>query len=363
MTQVARSLVQWFADLSLADRDKVGGKGASLGELTRAGIRVPPGFVITTTAFEAFLANVDPAAEIRQEISALDAADSDGIGEASDRIRQRIRQSAVPSEIANEIINAYRRLSGNGNGFPVAVRSSATCEDSDEASFAGLQDTYLWILGEDELVAQVCGCWASLYNNESITYRLRLGIDEQQLSIAVVVQQMIDAACAGVMFTRSPTTGDRSVIVVEGSWGLGSCIVNGEVTPDRFVINKVTGEINTRDVSSKTREHVPDRSTGGVLEQSIDDERRDLPCLTDETIRHLWQIARQVERHYGCPQDIEWAVPHEPANPDEPVYLLQSRPETVWANRELKPTARPTAKAFEHVVNLMSAGRTNRESH
>lgn len=351
-------MIRWFPDLSLDDRNEVGGKGASLGELTRAGIPVPPGFVITTAAFEEFLAIIDPHGEIRHEIHSLDAADSAGIGAASSRIRQRIRQSRVPPSIAAAITNEYRQLPGNGEGCPVAVRSSATCEDSEDASFAGLQDTYLWVIGTEELVNQVRGCWASLYNNESITYRLRLGIDEQQLSIAVVVQEMIDAACAGVMFTRSPTTGDRSVIVVEGSWGLGSCIVNGEVTPDRFVINKVTGDINTRDISAKTREHIPDRSIGGVLDHSIDDERRDLPCLSDESIRRLWLIARQVEGHYGCPQDIEWAMPDEPSNPDEPVYLLQSRPETVWANREQEPAARPTAKPFDHLVNLMSAGKS-----
>jgi len=358
MAQAERSHILWFADLSLADRSRVGGKSASLGELVRASIPVPPGFAITTAAFETFLAAVDPAGEIRTEVSALDKHNSDGIATASRHIRQRIRESAVPDAIAADILSAYRALQQNGSGCPVAVRSSATCEDSAEASFAGLQDTYLWILGEQALIDQVRACWASLYNNESITYRLRLGVPEHQLSMSVVVQQMVDAACAGIMFTRSPTTGDKSVIVIEGSWGLGSCIVSGEVTPDRFVVNKVTGEINTRNISAKTAEHVPDRSSGGVLELAIDEPRCSAPCLDDDTIRRLWQIGRQVELHYGCPQDIEWAVPRDAG--EEPVYLLQSRPETVWSGKEKDPKARPAARHFDHVINLMSARKSQR---
>lgn len=352
--------IRWFADLSLDDRPVVGGKSASLGELVRASIPVPPGFAITTAAFEAFLAELDPDGEIRAEVGALDKHNSDGIAAASKHIRQRILQSPVPYSITEDILENYRSLRQNGSVCPVAVRSSATCEDSAEASFAGLQDTYLWILGEPELIDQVRACWASLYNNESITYRRRLGVPEQQLSISVVVQQMVDAACAGIMFTRSPTTGDKSVIVIEGSWGLGSCIVGGEVTPDRFVVNKVTGEINIRNISAKSVEHVPDRSAGGVRELVIADDRRDAPCLSDAIIGELWQIGRKVERHYGCPQDIEWAVPREHSGPGETVYLLQSRPETVWASKETKPKAKPAPKAFDHVINLMSARKKQR---
>ncbi len=357
MADSAQSVIRWFVDLSLSDRLAVGGKGASLGELTRAGIPVPPGFVVTTHAFEAFLEANDPDGAIRREIASMDASDSAAIAAASDTIRRRMRQLPVPADISETISKGYQDLRGSGGDVPVAVRSSATCEDSESASFAGLQDTYLWVLGGTNLIEQVRACWASLYNAESISYRLRLGLNEEQLSIAVVVQQMVDAACAGVMFTRSPTTGDRSVIVIEASWGLGSCIVNGEVTPDRFVVNKVTGDINKRDISNKTAEHVPERETGGVRELTIDDERRNKPSLEDATIRRLWKIAREVESHYGHPQDIEWAVPRDSSNSDKCVYLLQSRPETVWSNRETVPAARPTEKPIDHLVNLMSAGR------
>jgi pyruvate,water dikinase len=176
--------------------------------------------------------------------------------------------------------------------------------------------------------------------------------------MAVVVQQMVDAACAGVMFTRSPTTGDKSVIVIEGSWGLGSSLVSGEVTPDRFVVNKVTGEIGVRDISEKATEHVPDPSAGGVREQPVDEQRQRTTCLNDEALERLWQIARDVEKHYGSPQDIEWAIPRAGAAEEPTVYLLQSRPETVWASRDKEPVAKPTDKAHEHVLNLMSARKS-----
>jgi pyruvate,water dikinase len=354
------SFIRWFAELRMADVPSVGGKGASLGELTHAEIPVPPGFVITTTAFERFLAHADPKDNIRTEIGALAMDDTAAIASCGARIRQAVCEADMPAGIADAISDNYRRLSQNGGACPVAVRSSATAEDSEDASFAGLQDTYLWINDEAELLDRVRSCWASLYNDESISYRRRLDLPEDQLSIAVVVQRMVDAECAGVMFTRSPTTGDKSVIIIEGSWGLGSCIVNGEVTPDRFVVNKVTGEINVRDVSSKTNEHVPDRAAGGVRELPVPAERRSVPCLSDERIAELWKVARKIEKHYGRPQDIEWAVPRDGGRSATPVYLLQSRPETVWANRDQAPKAKPTEKPFDHLINLMSSGKNRK---
>ena len=345
-----RAYIRWIPELSLADRPSVGGKSASLGELVKAGVPVPPAFVVTTNAFEEFLSAVDPGGAIRAEVDALDGSDTVRVATAGERIRNRMRAARIPPQLAAAILRGYRALDG-GSG-PVAVRSSATCEDGRDASFAGLQDTYLWNVGEAQLLDRVRACWASLYNGESIIYRRRLSLPEERLAMAVVVQQMVDALCAGVMFTRSPTTGDRSVIVIEGSWGLGSAIVSGEVTPDRCVINKVTGEVVKRCVSEKRIEHVPERAGGGVREVGIDEERRTEPCLDEETVRGLWQLARKVEKHYGSPQDIEWAVPRETGASG--VCLLQSRPETAWAGREKQPAAMPAARPFDHVVALMS---------
>jgi len=356
MPEPLQPVVRRIDDLGLDDRPAVGGKGASLGELSRAGIPVPPGFVILTDAFDAFLAAADPGSEIRNRISTLDAEDIRAVADAGRDIRLTLRSASVPADISDAIVAAYATLSAESGDVPVAVRSSATCEDSEDASFAGLQDTYLWTLGDGDVVARVRDCWASLYNDESISYRLRLGIPESQLSIAVVIQEMIDSLCAGVMFTRSPLTGDRSVLLVEGSWGLGSCLVSGEVTPDKYVINKVTGEVDRRDVSAKTTEHVPDRDAGGTKARAIEGSRRERSCLDDKALSALWRLGRQIEQHYGRAQDIEWAI----ARADKSVYILQSRPETVWSNREQSPAAKPATRPYDHVIRVLSSGRTGK---
>src|SRR5690242_13991993 len=243
------------------DRLTVGGKGASLGELARAGIRVPTGFVVTTAAFESFLTAIDPAGLIRREIEQLPANDHLACTRVGGEVRRRLESAPLPEDLQKEIAAHYRKLhahrAGPEDGEPVAVRSSATSEDSTEASFAGLQDTYLWVRGVDSVIEHVHRCWASLYAIESVMYRRRLKMPEQGLAMGVVIQSMIDSRCSGVMFTRSPNTGDRSVVVVEASWGLGSAVVSGEVTPDKYVVGKITSEVMSRTVSKKMRQHRP----------------------------------------------------------------------------------------------------------
>ena len=347
-----------FGELCKADVPRAGGKGASLGELTRAGIPVPPGCVVTTAAFELALNTVDPAGRIRSVVEGLDADDRDGIARAAADIRAQIAPAPLPGAIRDAIVRHYRALDGGsdtpGGAAPVAVRSSATTEDGADASFAGVQDSYLWIRGEDEVCDAVRWCWASLYSVESLTYRRRL--PEQGLAMAVVIQRMVDARCAGVMFTRSPLTGDRSVIVLEASWGLGSALVGGAVTPDRYVVNKVTGEILSRAVSSKLRQHCMDPSGTGVREEDVPADLHDKPCLDDEEIRTLARLGRQIEQHYGCPQDIEWAIARN-VPPGAGIFLLQSRPETVWAAKETAPVARPKARAFDHVLHRLGGAQ------
>lgn len=344
----ASNSILWFRDISLADRLRVGGKGGSLGELCRARIPVPDGFVVTTSAFTAYLDGLDAAHGIRARIAGLDPADMPTLHTVTNYIRTLVEQSPPPAEVTAAIGGALGAL---GGGLPVAVRSSATSEDSAQASFAGLQDTYLWQKGEAQVLAAVRKCWASLYNPESVAYRLRLGLPEDQLAMAVVVQTMVDSRCSGVMFTRSPTTGDRSVITIEGSWGLGSSIVSGEVTPDRFVVNKVTGDISVRDIAAKAIAHLPDEN-GGILEMPVPVDRQSVPCLGDGEIGELAAVARRVEKHYGTAQDIEWAI-----DPEGNVLLLQSRPETVWAAKDKAPVAKPTAKAFDHIFNVLGGQR------
>jgi pyruvate,water dikinase len=353
----ALNFVSRFAEIGIEDRPSVGGKGASLGELARAGIRVPRGSVVTTSAFERFLATLDPQGSIRRGVSKLSAQDSAAIVQLSEQVRAQIECTSLPEDLQSAIAASYEELyrAPENAPCPVAIRSSATSEDSAEASFAGLQDTYLWVRGSDSVIRQVRKCWASLYSVESLTYRRRLNIPEEGLAMGVVIQQMIDSRCSGVMFTRSPTTGDRSVVVLEASWGLGSAIVSGEVTPDKYVISKVTGEIVQRTVSTKLREHLPNSHGAGISDQEVPEERQNIPCLSDDELHALVTVARQVERHYHAPQDIEWAVSRN-HSPGENLFLLQSRPETVWAAKDKIPVATPKDKAFDHVIALLSRG-------
>ena len=344
-------LVAWFKDIGIGDRPLVGGKGGSLGELIKAGIRVPNGFIVTTCAFESYLAAIDKDGNIRSSITALDPEDLDAVSRTCEEARRHISLSPLPDELIEQINRAYQNLCDGREKVPVAIRSSATSEDSEEASFAGLQDTYLWVWGVDNLIASVRNCWASLYSPESVTYRLRLKLPEQNLAMGVVVQEMVDSLCSGVMFTRSPTTGDKSVVTLEGSWGLGSSIVSGEVTPDKYVVNKVTGEFLDRAIAAKTIQHIPSVK-GGVIEEEVPIEKQKIACLFDEQVTELVQIAKKVEQHYGSPQDIEWAISKEDQT-EKGTYLLQSRPETVWSSKEIKPVAKPKAKPFDHIYSVL----------
>ena len=340
--------IKWFRDIGLSDVPQVGGKGANLGELTRAGIAVPPGFVVPVTTFEAFLEAVDPDGSSRAAVTGVDPDDVAALDELTAPIRERLRSAALPGHIEADIVAAYTEICGDRGDVPVAVRSSATSEDSEDASFAGLQDTYLWVRGTAAVIDNVRRCWASLYNTESVAYRLRLNLPENEVAMAVVVQEMVRSRTAGVMFTRSPTTGDRSTIVIESSWGFGSCLVSGEVTPDRFVISKVTGEITARTISTKLHQHVPASEAGDVRVEDVPAEKQSAPSLSDDELKKLTRIARAVEKHYGRPQDIEWAIA-EGATNGAALYLLQSRPETVWAAKDKESIATPQKSAFDHV--------------
>jgi pyruvate, water dikinase len=328
----------------------VGGKGASLGELARAGVAVPPGFVVTTGGFLAAMAAIDPDGALRASVESVPAADIGAIARVSAAFRSRIAAAPLPASVASAISSGYASL---GPGPGVAVRSSATMEDSSAASFAGLQDTYLGVAGASSVLDHVRRCWASLYNDESVAYRRRLGMAERGLAMAVVVQHMIRPRAAGVMFTRSPVSGDRSVVAIEGTWGLGSALVAGDVTPDSFVISKITGEISSRRVSAKGRLHSFLPNGAGVTVTDVPASLRDAPCLADDEIRALASVATTIEAHYGVSQDIEWALLDEPAAAAaDRIVLLQSRPETVWAAKTAPPVAAPKARPADHVLAL-----------
>jgi phosphoenolpyruvate synthase/pyruvate phosphate dikinase len=379
---VSTEVIGWFADIGLQDRPHVGGKGGSLGELQRAGIAVPPGFVVKTGAFERFIQALERKAPVRSVIVSLKDADLSVAMARCAEVRARVEAEELPADVLEEISAAHAALcrgsggggtgsggrgQGSGSGsrdggsdgggvqgraVPVAVRSSATTEDAADASFAGLQDTYLWVTSLEQTLQRVRSCWASLYSVESVTYRRKRNLPEEGVAMAVVVQKMVDARTAGVMFTRSPLTGDRSVVTIEGSWGLGSAVVGGEVTPDRWVLGKITGDISVREISEKLIEHTP-LPGGGTEHVDVAESLRRAPCMSDEELQALRAIARKVERHYGHPQDIEWAVERR----SNEILLLQSRPETVWSSREATPVARPAADPLSHVMSIFGGKR------
>jgi pyruvate,water dikinase len=339
--------ISWFRDIGLDDRPKVGGKGGSLGELHRAGINVPPGFVVCTEAFEGFIDALERCSPLRARVEGLAADDLEELGAVSRELRTRIEDAPLPADLQQQIRDAYGRLGELGPSPAVAVRSSATTEDAADASFAGLQDTYLWVTQADLVMRKIRSCWASLYSLESLSYRLRHGIAESTVAMAVVVQTMVDARTAGVMFTRSPISGDRSVISIEGAWGLGSALVSGEVTPDRWVVAKITGEISVRDISDKAIRH-SQSPVGGVEQLPVEESLRREPCLSDQELDSLRAIGRQIERHYGRPQDIEWAIDRH----TERILLLQSRPETVWSNKDNQKAA--VTRVSDPLLHVMS---------
>lgn len=330
-------LVLWFDELGKGDIPLVGGKNANLGEMIHAGIPVPPGFAITAYAYKKFITETGIAEKIYGIISetVTDANDPKQFEEASRRIRQLIEATPMPKEIENAIRNAYATLSEKTQTSEVfvAVRSSATAEDLPDASFAGQQETYLNVKGADEVVAKTVKCWSSLFTPRAIFYRTQKGFKHEQVLISVGIQKMVNSKSAGVIFTINPVTGQSDQIVIEGNWGLGESVVSGAVTPDDYVVDKKTLKIVEKRIAKKTVEYVRDLQTGKTIHAEVPLERQEQPCLSDEEIQKLAQLAKQIEEHYGKPQDIEWAIDRDLPFPNN-VFITQARPETVWSLKE-----------------------------
>jgi pyruvate, water dikinase len=326
--------IQFFDSGEPAEHDLLGGKCASLVALTQAELPVPPGFAVTTTAYDRFIHDAGIADDITRMLADIDPDDTDSIDAASARIRDELMNLPVPVEIHDAFTDAYESLQSRfASPAPVAVRSSATAEDLPDASFAGQQDTYLWLLGRDEVAAHVRKCWASLYTSRAIVYRLKNGIPDEGLSMAVAVQKMVDARTAGVAMTVDPSNGDRSTIVIDAAWGLGELVVSGTVTPDNLRVDKVMLTVSEEHIGDKHAELVPDHDARTVVEREVEAERRSVRCLSDADVASIARIAKRAEKHFGCPQDIEWAI--DRGLPEgENLLLLQSRPETVWSAKK-----------------------------
>jgi len=340
-----QKLVLWFEELRKEDVPLVGGKCANLGEMISAGIPVPPGFAITAYAYKKFIEETKIAEKIYDILDETikDPKDPKQYEEASKKIRALIEATAMPKSIEEEIVKAYRELNkkvGLKEVF-VAVRSSATAEDLPGASFAGQQETYLNIRGEKELLESVRKCWSSLFTPRAIFYRTEKGFRHERVLISVAVQKMVNSRSAGVMFTLHPVTGDRSKIVIESVWGLGEAIVSGAVTPDHFEVDKESLKITLKNTAQKTVEYIRDPRSGKTIHAEVPLDRQDAPSLTDEEVIELARIARRIEEHYGVPQDIEFAVDRDMPFPSN-LFIVQSRPETVWSMKEVTSTSSST---------------------
>ncbi|MFQ5859156.1 MAG: PEP/pyruvate-binding domain-containing protein [Anaerolineae bacterium] len=346
--------VLWFDELDRSCLAQVGGKNASLGELTKAGIRVPPGFAVTTEAYQAFLDQSDIRDEISRLLAPLHPDDIPAVEAASRAIRPLMSSVPVPDEITEAIRKAYIDLVERigVDDLPVAVRSSATAEDLPGASFAGQQDTYLWVQGAGHVLIRTLVCWSSLFTPRAIIYRMQMGFPHDKVLISVGVQKMANARAAGVMFTLNPLNGDRTKIAINANWGLGETVVAGEVTPDEYWVDKVTLEIVQRTISPKMVECLPDPHLQEVTLVPVPPERQTQPCMTDQEVVELARLGKRIERHYGQPQDIEWAVDQDLLFPKN-VVILQSRPETVWSQKQSTPILRPQEKPQDYVVNYL----------
>jgi pyruvate,water dikinase len=307
----------------------LGGKCASLVSMTSAGLPVPSGFAVTTAAFDDFVDTTGLRGEIDAGVGGIDHDDVASVERVSADIRGAITSREIPGDMQGALHEAYDRLmSGCTGEAPLAVRSSATAEDLPNASFAGQQDTYLWLTGYPAVREHLRRCWASLYTARAITYRRRNGIAEQDLSMAVAVQKMVNARVSGVAMTLDPANGDRSKIVVDASWGIGEMVVAGRVTPDNIVLDKVLWAVVREHIGDKHAELVCDPQSGSLIERVVEPERRTVRCLSHDELLDVAALAKRAERHYGCPQDIEWAIDADRPAGDN-VLLLQSRPETV----------------------------------
>jgi pyruvate,water dikinase len=308
--------VLWLEDVRSDDLAAVGGKAASLGEMTSADLPVPPAFIVTADTYRSFIEDTGIEDELF-DIVDVDSDDSKALAAAADDAQQLIRETEIPDKQREGILEAYDRI---GENAAVAVRSSATAEDLPDASFAGQQETFLNVT-RDDLLRKVRECWASLFTQRAIYYRQEQGFDDTTVDIAVVVQEMVAADKSGVMFTSHPSTG-APVVTIEAAWGLGEAVVSGAVTPDNYVIDRATGEMKQETIADKKVMHVRDEETGKTVEEAVPEEKRDRRVLSDDELDELLALGEEIEDYYGEPQDVEWAI-H-----DGDVYVLQSRPIT-----------------------------------
>lgn len=342
--EAAPEPILWFDALSREDVPLAGGKGANLGEMTRAGLPVPPGFVVTASAFREAMAPV--RSKLRELWRRVDPDDERSLAQATEALREVVRRAPLTEGLRSMILEAYRQL---GEGRAVAVRSSATSEDSATTSFAGMHETFTNVVGEEALLDRLRACWASAYGERVVAYRKAQGLTEEP-AIAVVVQAMVDSERSGVMFTADPSTGDTGRIIIEGAFGLGELVVGGQVEPDTYVVSKQGPRVLDVRLGEKTFRLVRD-GVGHERREELSDEQAHQRVLSDVEVLELARLGQRVERHYGSPQDIEWA------EEGGRLYLVQSRPITTLGQPvpEERPSVEAEAKQGKALVKGLGA--------
>jgi pyruvate,water dikinase len=346
MVSKSKKHIIWFKDCSGKDLPRVGGKNANLGEMLRLGLRVPPGFAVTTYAFDTFVKRGRVRDQIVRTLSQIPPENVQALEKAGQTVRDLIESTPIPEKIVEEIGQAYRKLCDLCGipDLPVAVRSSATSEDLKTASFAGQHESYLWIRGEEQVISHILKCWASLFTDRAIAYRNQIGWPHDNVTISVGVQKMVKAKCAGVMFTIDPVLGDKDKIVVEGNWGLGESVVKGEVSPDHFLVDKKSSEILDRTISPKTICYQLEGNKVVCVEPSL--EKQNQQCVNDEALLELVRLGKLAEAHYQSAQDLEWAIDEDLPYPEN-IFLVQSRPVT--------KAGKPRQTDADIIIDMMSS--------
>ncbi len=350
--------VVWLEEVGKDDVSVVGGKGASLGEMINVGAPVPGGFAVTAQAYRDFIVRSGIAKGIFEALK-VDVNDPAALNGAAERAKGLVLGAKVPKDIEKAIRDRYREMcKREGKEVLVAVRSSATAEDLPGASFAGQQDTYLWIRGVDDLLLHARRCISSLFTARAIAYRIRMGFPHEEVALSVGFQKMANSYTAGVMFTLNPGNGDRSVIAIDSNFGFGESVVSGEVTPDHFVVNKVALDILERTICSKEITYTVDPKTQKSVKIETPFERQSVQSLIDEEIIELARMGKAIEKHYGRPMDIEWAVDKDlPAGGN--IFILQARPETVWSEKREKEaaTVEKATSAMDFILSSLLTGK------
>ncbi|MEM4266761.1 MAG: PEP/pyruvate-binding domain-containing protein, partial [Candidatus Nanoarchaeia archaeon] len=331
--------IAWFKELSKKDVPLVGGKGANLGEMYNAGLPIPPGFAVTSEAFQKFIQGTKIDKQIFQILDNTNVDENDELDAASAKIKSIIMNTPMHQDLKEEIKEAYENLnvdeevvkaggqaldiikSGREQVF-VAVRSSATAEDLPSASFAGQQETFLNIRGVNKLLEAVQKCWASLYTPRAIYYRVKNNFPHEKVLISVIVQKMVMSEKSGVMFSINPATNNENEIMIEAGWGLGEAVVSGAISPDQYIVDKQTLELKEKMIREQTWMYDLDTNLGYTVKRDIPEYKKKKQKLNETEIKRLSELAIKIEEHYGAPQDIEYAIE------GNQIFIVQSRPVT-----------------------------------